>query len=250
MRLRVRRPPGRPYVGGGLLLNVPRNPCPNSDTPWSCGRRRGEQQGAAAQCSVSGGGVGAGGVAAAIPAVCRRWRRVWNSSALLHGTLSLDLHRLEAQLCGPADEASLLRLLAQRGAAARRLWLHREGSQHLRMAAVLRLVSPQLQAVSAGCTGWRARLLLLQLRQLWVLQPDRPVPLPRCLPVSPARPPTPAQAYLGLGAPADALAHLRRFIALRSLDLPAAAYAEGQLSGFTQLEELTLREGVSQGLLR
>lgn len=56
--------------------------------------------------------------------------------------------------------------------------------------------------------------------------------------------------YLGTGAPQDSLAHLRRFTALRSLDLPAAAYAEGQLAGFGQLEELTLREGVSQQLLR
>jgi hypothetical protein len=134
--------------------------------------------------------------------VSKRWRRVWNASTLLHPTLALDLHRLEAQLSGPADEAVLLRVLSQRCAAARRVFLHREG-QRLRMAVVLRLASPHLQAV-----------------------------------------------YLGAGAPQDALAELHRFPALRSLDLPAAACPEGQLPGFAQsLEELTLREGVSPGLL-
>ena len=60
------------------------------------------------------------------------------------------------------------------------------------------------------------------------------------------------QAYLGSGAPTDSLAHLSRFTALRSLDLPAAAYpTDGcQLAMFSQLEELTLREGVSPRLLR
>ena len=61
------------------------------------------------------------------------------------------------------------------------------------------------------------------------------------------------QAYLGPGAPTDSLAHLSRFMALRSLDLPAAAYpADGRQLAmrFSQLEELTLREGVSPGLLR
>lgn len=169
---------------------------------------RSERQGQPAQCG-GGGGAGAdrqvGPVwcgAATVPCVAKRWRRVWNTSTLLHPTLALDLHRLESQLCGPADEAALLRLLAQRCAAARRVFLHRDG-QHLRMVAVLRLVSPQLQAV-----------------------------------------------YLGAGAPHNALLELHRFPALRSLDVPAAACPEGQLPGFAQsLEELTLREGVSPGLL-
>jgi hypothetical protein len=164
-----------------------------------------------AQPTQCGGGGGAGGDrrvgpawsgASTIPCVSKRWRRVWNASTLLHPTLALDLHRLEAQLSGPADEAVLLRVLSQRCAAARRVFLHREG-QRLRMAVVLRLASPHLQAV-----------------------------------------------YLGAGAPQDALAELHRFPALRSLDLPAAACPEGQLPGFAQsLEELTLREGVSPGLL-
>lgn len=77
---------------------------------------------------------------------------MWNTSTLLHATLSLDLAALEAQAQaqhGPGGLPSLLRLLAQRGQAARRLWLHSEGSQ-LRMADVLRLVSPPLQSVFLG----------------------------------------------------------------------------------------------------
>lgn len=96
---------------------------------------------------AQGGEAAAGGRRVGPAAVSKRFRRVWNSSTLLHATLALDLHRLESQLCSPADEVALLRLLEQRGAAARRLWLHREG-QRLRMSTVLRLVSPQLQAVS------------------------------------------------------------------------------------------------------
>lgn len=96
---------------------------------------------------AAAGGAGGRRVGPAVCMVSTRFRRVWNSSTLLHATLALDLHRLEAQLCSPADEVALLRLLEQRGAAARRLWLHREG-QRLRMSTVLRLVSPQLQAVS------------------------------------------------------------------------------------------------------
>lgn len=98
----------------------------------------------AAAASTSGSAV--------YPRVCRRWWRVWNTSTLLHATLSLDLAALEAQAQaqhGPGGLPSLLRLLAQRGQAARRLWLHSEGSQ-LRMADVLRLVSPPLQSVFLG----------------------------------------------------------------------------------------------------
>lgn len=141
---------------------------------------------------------------AALPFVCRRWRRVYNTSQLIHGTFNLNLQQIEAQLGGrPGDLAALLRLLGQRGQAGRRLWLQNEGNI-LSMEAVLNLVSPRLQA-----------------------------------------------AYLGSGAPTDSLAHLSRFTALRSLDLPAAAYpTDGcQLAMFSQLEELTLREGVSPRLL-
>lgn len=88
--------------------------------------------------------------AAALPAVCRRWRRVYNTSTLLHGTFNVDLAQLEAAAAAPADAAALRSLLEQRGQAARRLWMHREGQQ-LTMAAVLQLLSPQLQAVSSGC---------------------------------------------------------------------------------------------------
>ena len=72
---------------------------------------------------------------------------MYNTSQLIHGTLNLNLQQIEAQLRRPGDAAALLRLLGQRGQAARRLWLHSEGST-LRMAAVLQLVSPRLQAVS------------------------------------------------------------------------------------------------------
>lgn len=88
--------------------------------------------------------------AATLPLVCRRWRHVFNTSSLLHGTLNLNLHQLEAQLRGPADAQALWRLLQLRGQAARRLWLHREGAQ-LTMARLLQLLSPQLQAVSGPC---------------------------------------------------------------------------------------------------
>ncbi len=144
--------------------------------------------------------------------MCRRWRRVYNSSPLLHGTLNLNLLALEAQLAacdgGRADlgdEALLLRLLGQRGAAARRLWLHNQGDR-LRMSGVLQLMCPRLQAL-----------------------------------------------YLGPGAPCDSLAHLQRFSgSLLSLDLPAPAAGAGAalLPAFTRLEELTLREGTPQGILR
>ena len=129
---------------------------------------RSERQGQPTQCG-GGGGAGAdrqvGPVwsgTATVPCVAKRWRRVWNTSTLLHPTLALDLHRLESQLCGPADEAALLRLLAQRCAAARRVFLHRDG-QRLRMVAVLRLVSPQLQAVRDACRAcsWLCSVPLL-----------------------------------------------------------------------------------------
>jgi hypothetical protein len=85
---------------------------------------------------------------AALPFVCRRWRRVYNTSQLIHGTFNLNLQQIEAQLGGrPGDLAALLRLLGQRGQAGRRLWLQNEGNI-LSMEAVLNLVSPRLQAVS------------------------------------------------------------------------------------------------------
>ncbi len=224
-----------------------------------------------------GGGGGAGGDwrvgpawsgAATIPCVSQRWRRIWNSSTLLHPTLALDLHRLESQLCGPDDEASLLRLLEQRCAAARRVFLHREG-QRLRMAAVLRLVSPQLQAVSDVMTVVLAaglpqpRWCGLLLRAAAYPSPTltdtlKPGPGKRRSLMTASKACTPyhskrcaPQVYLGAGAPQDALQQLQRFHALRSLDLPAAACPEGQLPAFVQsLEELTLREGVSPALLR
>jgi hypothetical protein len=136
---------------------------------------------------------------------------VYNSSPLLHGTLNLNLLALEAQLAAcdgcraDLDEALLLRLLAQRGAAARRLWLHTQGDR-LRMSSVLQLISPRLQAL-----------------------------------------------YLGPGAPCDSLNYLQRFSgALLSLDLPAPAAGAGThlLPAFTRLEELTLREGTPQSILR
>ena len=66
-----------------------------------------------------------------------------------------------------------------------------------------------------------------------------------------AEPQPVSQVYLGAGAPHNTLQELHRFPALRSLDVPAAACPEGELPGFAQsLEELTLREGVSPGLLR
>lgn len=158
-----------------------------------------------ATCASSGSAASPSG-AAVYPHVCQRWRRVWNTSTLLHATLSLDLAALEAQAQrGPAGLPSLLALLAQRGQAARRLWLHSEGGQ-LRMADVLRLVAPPLQSV-----------------------------------------------FLGAGAPpASCQLLLRRFPALRSLDLSAAACSSTGtgLAGFTQLEELTLREGAPPALLR
>ncbi|KAL4452339.1 hypothetical protein ABPG75_008001 [Micractinium tetrahymenae] len=88
--------------------------------------------------------------------------RVWNTSALLHATLSLDLAALEAQAQrGPGGLPSLLRLLVQRGQAARRLWLHSEGAQ-LRMSHMLCLLSPQLQSayLGAGAPPDSCQLLL------------------------------------------------------------------------------------------
>lgn len=142
---------------------------------------------------------------AALPLVSRRWRRVFCTSAALHGTLNLHLQHLEGQLTGPEDAAALLRALQLRGTAARRLWLHSDGTAAgpVRMAHVLRTVSPRLQSV-----------------------------------------------YLGQDVPANSLSHLSRFASLRSLDLPAIAYGCGSaLAAFTQLEELTLREGLSEELL-
>ncbi|KAL4450023.1 hypothetical protein ABPG77_010692 [Micractinium sp. CCAP 211/92] len=93
-----------------------------------------------------------------------RWRRVWNTSTLLHATLSLDLAALEAHAQhGPSGLPSLLGLLAQRGQAARRLWLHSEGEQ-LRMADVLRLVAPPLQSVFLGAGAPPASCQLLLCR--------------------------------------------------------------------------------------
>lgn len=111
--------------------------------PFACRERQPERGDATSYHSIAGSG-------GALPAVCRRWRRVFQTSSVLHGTLNLDLRRLEGQMRGPEDAAALRRLLELRGQAARRLWLHSAGSQ-LCMADVLRLLSPQLQAVSLGC---------------------------------------------------------------------------------------------------
>lgn len=104
-------------------------------------------------CATSSTGPDGVCDSAALTLVNRRWRRVFNTSTLLHATLNLNLHHLEAQLgsqCSPPDDrALLLRLLTQRGRATRRLWLHSEGVQ-LRMASVLQLMSPKLQAVYLG----------------------------------------------------------------------------------------------------
>lgn len=89
---------------------------------------------------------------------------MWNTSTLLHATLSLDLAALEAHAQhGPFGLPSLLGLLAQRGQAARRLWLHSEGEQ-LRMADVLRLVAPPLQSVFLGAGAPPASCQLLLCR--------------------------------------------------------------------------------------
>lgn len=103
------------------------------------------------RCQESCGRSACGDGGSVLPLVCRRWRQVYNTSQPLHGngTLALNLQQLEAQLSSKGDEQALLRVLAQRGQAARRLWLHAEGTQ-LRMAAVLQLMSPQLQAVYLG----------------------------------------------------------------------------------------------------
>lgn len=253
-------------VCGFSLASLQLGVAPTVLSPF-CGRRpqalspvlclRSERQGQPAQCG-GGGGAGAdrqvGPVwcgAATVPCVAKRWRRVWNTSTLLHPTLALDLHRLESQLCGPADEAALLRLLAQRCAAARRVFLHRDG-QHLRMVAVLRLVSPQLQAVRDACRACSGLCSAPLLDAAEFLAGGCSIwPCPIVSHSMGAEPQPASQVYLGAGAPHNALLELHRFPALRSLDVPAAACPEGQLPGFAQsLEELTLREGVSPGLLR
>lgn len=192
-------------------LSLPSCTCLNVPVTTVCAAVCSERQRVAnpdACCATSSTGPDGVCDSAALTLVNRRWRRVFNTSTLLHATLNLNLHHLEAQLgsqCSPPDDrALLLRLLTQRGRATRRLWLHSEGVQ-LRMASVLQLMSPKLQAV-----------------------------------------------YLGQGAPDDCLAHLHRFPSLRSLDLPAAAACGAHLllPAFSGLEELTLREGAPELMLR
>ncbi|GAB4818951.1 hypothetical protein N2152v2_005997 [Parachlorella kessleri] len=104
----------------------------------------------------------------ALPLVCKRFHRLWNTSQLRWATLNLDPAALQRRLeTLPAEEqdaalAALLRVLCMRAQATTRLWLHSNSPQLLPLAQLLELVSPHLQQVFIGQVACRSTLPLLQ----------------------------------------------------------------------------------------
>lgn len=157
----ARRGPAKGGLPAGALARCPRPPAPHpSPSRLSHFPERREdtrtEGGASACCGGADVDAACAPGARALPLVCKRWRHVFHTSAVLHGTLSLDLKQLEARISSPEDEAALRRVLQLRGQAARRLWLH-SGGRRLSMPDVLALLAPQLQAVRQAAGVARGR---------------------------------------------------------------------------------------------